>query len=144
MPSADVYAAVKARLDANPIEGWPYRGPNDPSGEVLADASPFVTFEFPVSTSEQITFGSPGSNTFRETGSLRFVVSMVRGVDAAGNSGIAAGLAVADRLRALFRNWQDGGLRFWEFAPPLTDDSNGDASYYRLSTAGTYWYDTWA
>ena len=147
MPSSAVYEAVKGRLDANPISGWGFYEPNDARGTTPKDASPFIAYEFPASTSEQITIGSPGQNTWRETGSLRFVVAMPRGVftDPATGlgtlGGIGPGLAVAEALRALFRNLQDGALRFWELSPPVTDDANADGSYFRLTIAGAYWFD---
>lgn len=134
MASLAVMNAVRARLAgfATPIE-WPNEGFETP-----ADGSAFVAVQFPVAIEDQTTFGAPGANVFREEGAIRFVISARRG------TGTAHTGAIAEQLRALFRNARFDGVRTYAPSSPVFDDRSEEGAYHRASVAVPYDFDTHA
>lgn len=127
--------AVKARFATNNL-GMPVFGPNE-LAEAPSDASSFVAYEFPLHVpSEQVTIGSPGTNRVREHGALQVTIAAQRG------GGVDAGLAIADQIALLFRNFQSGNMRFFLPSPPIFDDRNQDGNYYRMSLSVPYQNDS--
>lgn len=133
MAQAAVVAAVAARLAANftrcPVVGINTQGDTDPAGK------PFLAIEYPVANENQITIGAPGANVFRETGAIRFVLSIERA------NGIDQGMGWADELRALFRGKQFASVNTWAPSSPVLDDNNDSGTYWRLTFAVPYYFD---
>ncbi|MFC5421953.1 phage tail terminator-like protein [Bosea eneae] len=134
MASLAVITAVKARLAGFPT---PLRWPNE-SARTPANGSTFVTVQFPVATEEQISFGAPGANVFREEGAIRFVISARRGV------GPERAAEIAEDLRALFRNARFDGVRCYAPSSPVFDDRGDDAGYFLAAIVVPYDHDTFA
>jgi hypothetical protein len=134
MASLAVIAAVRGRL-AN--FATPLRWPNE-SAQAPADLSAFVAVQFPVATEEQITFGTPGSNLFREEGAIRFVISAQRGTGPEGPA------AIAEDLRTLFRNARFDGVRCYAPSSPVFDDRGDDGGYFLAAVVVRYDHDTFA
>lgn len=133
MASKLVVDAVEARLAAN----WTLctvRGLNG-SADTPADASAFLTVQYPVANEAHIGLGQVGQRTFRETGGIRLVLAMPRG------RGVSLGLGWAEQLRALFRAQQFGGVNCLGANPAFLDDSNDDGGYFRLSIVVEYFAD---
>lgn len=130
MASKPVVDAVKARLAAD-WSGCPVFGPNERS-ERPDDASSFIDLEFPVAISQQITIGSPGSNTYREEGVFRLIIAAQRG------AGADEGLTWAEQLGDLFRAKEFDGIRTFAPNPPVIDDRNDNGGYFLLSVAVPY------
>lgn len=133
MASKLVVDAVEARLTAN-WTNCPVRGANA-SGDVPADGSAFLTVQYPVANEEHITLGPVGQRTFRETGGIRFVLSLPAG------QGTSFGLGWADQLRALFRAQQFGGVSCLAASPAFIADANEDGVYFKLSVVVDYYFD---
>lgn len=133
MAQAAVVAAVLARLTSG-FSRCPIAGINL-EGDTPADGSPFLDVEFPVANEQLITIGSPGSNVYRETGAIRFVLLIQRG------QGVTQGLGWADELRTLFRGVQFATVNTWAPTSPVLDDSNDNGSYWKLTFAVPYYFD---
>lgn len=99
------------------------------------DGSPFIMVQYPYSTSERITFGAPGANTYRETGAFLITVNVGRG------HGTDQGREWADRLADLFRGKAFGHLRIQAPDSAPTDNRNETGNYFRLSFAVPYRFD---
>jgi len=133
MASASVVAAVEARLAAN----WAnctvleLNGP----GDTPTDGSAFLTVQYPVANEQHIGLGQVGQRVFRESGGIRFVLSIPRG------DGLTQGLGWADDLRNLFRAAQFGGVNCIAASPPFLNDSNDDGQYFKLSVVVEYYAD---
>jgi hypothetical protein len=132
MAQAAVVAAVTARLAS--FARCPIAGINM-QGDTPADASPFLAVEYPVANEQQITVGAPGNNVFRETGAIRFVLSIRRG------RGVDQGMGWADELRTLFRGQQFANVNTWAPSSPVLDNANDSGSYWRLTFAVPYYFD---
>ena len=109
----------------------PVFGPNERPLTPM-NASEFIDFEFPVSTSEQITVGAPGANVYREEGVFRMLIAARR------NTGTDQALTWADELAALYRGKDFGGVRTYAPNPPTMDDSNDNGGYFIVSVAVPY------
>lgn len=133
MAQAAVVTAVLQRLAAN-FTRCPIAGINM-QGDTPGDASPFLAVEFPVASEQQITIGSPGANTYRETGAILFVLSIRRG------RGIDQGMGWAGELAALFRGKQFSGVNTREARSPVLDDRNDSGAYWRLTFPVNYYFD---
>lgn len=133
MAKPAVIAAVLARLAAN-FSRCPIAGIND-KGDTPADGSPFLTVEFPVANERPITTGSPGANTYREEGSILFVLSVQRG------QGVDQGNQWADELASLFRGKEFASVKVWAVQSPALDDRNDTGSYWQLRFAANYYFD---
>lgn len=136
MALSAVAAAFAARLQAN----WtrcPVRELGSLDGDTPDDAGTFIVMQFPVSNSEQISFGSPGSNVYRDEGAFRLVLVCER---APGFLPVA--LQWIDELAALFRGKTFDGVRTYAPSQPVIDDRNEDGPYYRLSFSVPYEHDT--
>lgn len=138
MPLQQVVAAVEARL----ADGWthcPVRGFDDDNGEPPADASAFLVVQYPVSMSDQITIGAPGSNVFREEGAFRLVLAMPRTIE-----GRLLALVWTDELARLFRGKQFGasadfmGVTTHAPTSPAIEDDTDNGNYLLLSIAVPY------
>ncbi|KQT13992.1 hypothetical protein ASG40_19385 [Methylobacterium sp. Leaf399] len=132
-------SAVSAAVEARLAGGWdkcPIRTLNDLAGDTPLDDEPFIELQFPVSQSEQISTGSPGTNVYRDEGVIRFVLNEVRG------QGMVRALAWVDELAALFRGKYFDGVRSYAPSQPVLDDRNDDGRYFRLSFAVPYEHDT--
>lgn len=134
MASLAVITAVKARLVgfATPLH-WPNGSARPP-----ADGSAFVAVQFPVALEEQITFGAPGANVFREEGAIRFVISARRG------TGPESLGVIAEALRTLFRNARFDGVRCYAPSSPVFDDRGDDAGFFKAAIVVPYDHDIFA
>lgn len=130
MSHAAVVIAVEARIKANFA-----RCPIVVENETVtppADGGPYLTVQFPWSTSEWHAVEGPDGSIFREEGAFRFVLSVAAGAGA--HEGRQWLGEIADTFRA---------ARFSEvqcFAPdaPVGDDRNDVGAYYRLAIVVPY------
>ncbi len=143
MPSKTVIDAVAARL------GNPWTPPSNPpaGGNGIpvfnlneqatppADGSAFLDVQYPTASETHVGLAGIGNRTFRETGTIRFVLSIPRG------QGVELGLDWVDQLRALFRAAQFGGVTAHSPYPPFIDNSNDNGNYFVLSVVLPYHYD---
>lgn len=131
-----VISAVEARLAANwtlcPIIGGLSTDDRPPS--IDGAVAPFLAVQYPVANSEQLTFGAPGANFWREEGAIRLVIHV-------GRQDGATGLAWADQLAALFRGKDFDGVQTFAPSSPAIDDRNDDGLYLQLSFAVPYHFD---
>jgi hypothetical protein len=138
MAQQAVMIAVAARLGSpwSSADGStvPVFDPNT-TGETPADGSPFVTIQYPVALSEQKSIGAPGSNVWRETGAIRFVVSVARA------GGVSQGGRWCDEIAILFRGRQFASVNTWAPTSPVLDDSNAIGNYWLLTFAVPYYFD---
>ena len=132
MASKVVMAAVMARIAAN-WTSLPVVGPNDKASPPVDG---FLDVEFPVATETQLTIGSPGSNVFREEGAFRLVMSIPVGV------GLSPFDDQFEALRILFRSQIFDGVLTWGASPATIDDRNDQGSYFKLSCAIPYQFDS--
>lgn len=95
----------------------------------------FLEVQYPTGREEQISVGAPGANTFREEGTIRFVLEEPIG------SGTTDGNARIEALRSVFRSAQFGGVTTFAPGPALFDDSNRDAACWAFAFAVPYRYD---
>lgn len=133
MASLAVQEKVEA-LIGNPWNGITVITPNT-SGEVPADASRFLTIQYPLSDSEQVGLASVGNRNYREEGVIRLVLSVKKG------EGNREALTLCETLRTLFRGYASGDFRCWEASPPVENNDNEDGNYYVLSVAIPYYFD---
>lgn len=138
MAQSAVIAAVAARLgspwasmDASQL---PVFDPNT-RGQPPADGTPFLTIQYPLANSEQKSIGAPGNNVWRETGAIRFVLSIQRG------TGVKQGMGWCDEIAALFRGKQFSSVNTWAPSSPVLDNSNATGNYWLLSFACPYYFD---
>ncbi|XYD07429.1 hypothetical protein R1A27_20175 [Methylobacterium sp. NMS12] len=134
MGLAAVDAAVTARLAAL----WtrcPVRTINGTDGDVPKKPAAFLSVEYPVMRSAQISFGSPGANVYRDDGAIRFVLSAVAG------KGIKDPLVWIDELAALVRGKTFGGVKTFAPSPPVIDDQNDNGGYFLLTFAVPFEHD---
>jgi hypothetical protein len=136
MASKLVMDAVTARL-ATSWSDCPVIDPNTTSSSP-ADGTEFLTVQYPVANETHISLGQPGQRVFRETGAIRFVLSVPRG------QGLAVGAQHADDLRALFRAAQFSGITCEGASPAAIDESNADGSYFILRIIVPYFVDVQA
>lgn len=127
MASAAVMIAVKERLDAFWIR-TPISYPNE-DFEPPADGSAFLAVQYPVAAEAPASIGAPGANVQRESGTVRFVLQVQRGL------GVIAWAEWLDDLRAHFRNRTFGPVRTFSASPAMLDDRNDQGGYCALSTA---------
>lgn len=133
MAGPQVITALKALLTAEFAEA-PLYFPNEdlpPKGE-------FVAVQFPVATAEQVSFGAPGANVFREEGAIRFIIAVRAG------SGTERLGSIALSLRILMRNARFGGVRSYVPSTPVFDDRADDGGRYRAAFAVPYDFDEFA
>ena len=134
-------AAISAAVEARLAEHWrrcPIRGLNEASGNTPLDSKPYLEIQFPVSTSEQISTGTPGRNVWRTEGAIRFVLNIRRG------KGVKEGAAWVDELAALFRGKVFDGVRTFAPSMPILDDRNDDGLWFALSFAVPFEFDLFA
>ncbi len=129
MPSAAVDAAFQSKL----ASGWttsPVKGINFET-EPPDDANAFVVVQYPVVNGEKPGLGG----RYFEEGAARLVLNVKTGI------GLQTGLAWADSLAALFRDYRPGG-GFETFAPsaPIINDANDDGNWFELSVIVPYRY----
>jgi hypothetical protein len=139
MASKSVTDLVRARILSawDEAERGPLTAPNE-GGSVPRDNTPFLTLEFPLSDEQQISFGSPGSNLFREDGGFRIVLSIPAG------AGMTPYDAWIEELRTLFRNHVEGGLTTWAPSAPIENGLNENGAYYAVSFAVPFRFDFFA
>ena len=126
--------AVEARIDLS-FSGCERIGLNGP-GSTAGGDGPYLTIEYPVAHSEQLTFGAPGQNLWREEGAFLIVLGEVRGV---GTDGV---MAWAEELAKLFRGIQilepDCTIQCWAPGSPALDDGDGDGKWFEIRFAVPY------
>ena len=115
----------------------PVFGINDnDSFEPPADGRAYIVVQYPINRAEQLTFGSPGSNVWREEGTFRLVLHTPRG------SGKVQALSWSDTLTALYRGkGLASGIVTWAPTSLVFDESNEDGNYYVSSFSVPYWHD---
>lgn len=131
-----VVDAVAARLAAN----WTICTiiDDNTSGQGTGDGSPYVTIEYPVAVENQISYGAPGNNVFRESGAFRIVLSCPTG------SGLPQPLDWIDQLRAIFRGKQFSGVTTYAPSPAAIDNSNYVGGRFLISFSTPYYADIFA
>lgn len=139
MVAKAVVDAVEARLGGSywtSIDGTavPVFGINT-VGQTPIDGSPYLEVQYPIADENQITVGAPGSNVFREDGSIRFVLNVQRGL------GIEQGLAWIEEIRALFRGKQFSGVNVWGVSSPVIDKTNDAGNYWMLAIVALFYTD---
>lgn len=136
MASLAVVNAVKARVNAS----WTRATLIDINlqGYAPPDGSAFLVIQYPVSSNNQISIGTPGAQLWRESGMIRLVLNIRRGV------GIAEGMGWMDELIALFRGAKFSGVNTWAPSAPTLDDSNDLGNYWVLSSVVPYYIDVLA
>jgi len=132
MASGAVHTLVMARLAS--VTGAQLYGPNELS-QPPANGGAYVLVMYPVASEEQATVGAPGSNRFREEGSIRFVVHVPR------DTGANNAFSLCDQIRTLFRNYKASGLRCFESTPAITNEDLDDEAYFIVSSSVAYQYD---
>jgi hypothetical protein len=133
MPGASkaVYDAVYARLNDN----WTATEVVDANNiRVDAPRKAYVTVTID-GDEEQMSFGAPGGNTYRESGliSLHLIVDSNTGTDDL--------LTWADALRTLFRGKEFGGVSTRSASPAQPVDTSQSGLYYRSQIFVEYYYD---
>lgn len=129
--------AVMDKVTAIMAAQWshcPVYGPNTTT-ETPQDGSSFIIVQYPYARAQQMSFGDPGNNNWRDEGAFRFVIHVPWG------EGIDEGSAWADELAAMFRGRDFAVFKTWAPSAPATDDRNSAANYYVLSIAVPYWHD---
>lgn len=104
-------------------------------GQTPEDGAPYLTVQFPFSTTDRISFGTPGANTHREDGAARLVVHGRRG------AGTVDARLWADALSELFRDKQFDGVKTFSPSSASTDDSNENGMYFVLAVVVPYHFD---
>lgn len=133
MAAQAVIDAVAARLAAN----WTATAIfniNEQSSP-LPDGSTYLETQYPASTADMITIGSPGSNLWRERGVIRFVLNAQRG------AGVEQVAAWCDTLAALFRGQDFSGVMTLAPSSPPLDDRNDTGSMFIVTVSVPYQYD---
>lgn len=132
-----ISSAVEARLAALwtkcPVEPF-----NSLKGDTDGTGAPYLTIQFPASTSEQISMGAPGANVWRTEGAFLLILNGPRG------DGLDEALAWVDELAAIFRGQVFDGLRCFAPSQPVLDDRNDDGIWFSLSFGVPYEFDFFA
>jgi hypothetical protein len=97
--------------------------------DVPSDAGMFVVVQYPVANVEQMDLQA---KTYREEGTVRFVVNAQRGF------GVEAGIGLADKLASIFRGKKFDGVQTFSSTSPVINDQNDDGLYYTLSVSVPY------
>lgn len=141
MASKTVCDAVEARIGATwtatDTTAVPVYGTNT-SGTPPIDGSSFITVQYPTGAETLVGLAGVGNRTFRETGTIRIVLSTMAG------EGVIQALTWIDELRVLFRAAQFGGVSCLSPSPPTIDDRSDAGNYYKLSFVCPYYYDFYA
>ena len=88
--------------------------------------APWVRFVVADGTSDQKSFGAPGSNVFRYPGVVTIMIFTLLG------KGDKDALLLADQACAVFRNWEGSGIRFLQ--PPYVRQVPGaDDKWYHVN-----------
>jgi hypothetical protein len=132
MASSAVVTAVEARLAANWTD-TPVISPNV-TGDTPPDGSPFVTLQFPVAVETHVGMANVGNRTFREEGTIRFVLTIARVL------GQSVGLKYCDDLAALFRATQFDGVSTFAASPPIVNNANDEGNYWVMSVSIPYYF----
>lgn len=131
MASAAVIQAVKTRQQ----NGWttaPFLYPNEPY-PLPNNPTSFVEVDFPIAHGDQASLGAPGANKFRDTGTIRFIISTK--VD----EGTDLATQYAGELSDLFRAKVFDGVITYAPSPPVY--LGADGNYASWSFAVPYKYD---
>jgi hypothetical protein len=131
MARSEVVAAVYDRLEASWTQTVVRR-----MNEFADDASeptPFVTPQFPFSTTSRLTLGNPPY--FRETGGIRLMLNVLRGTP------IEDVVAQANDLAELFRDKVFDGVHTQTPASPVLGDDNERSSYFAMPVIVPYYFD---
>lgn len=131
--SKAVSTAVLDRLSA-----WTHLPVSTANVTVSGSDAGYLEVQYPITNEEQISVGSPGNNVFRESGVIRFVMSIPKG------QSISPYDDWFEELRDLFRAADFGGVTTWSASPATTDDRNDQGSFYRLSCAVPFQFDRYA
>ncbi|MCP1200056.1 phage tail terminator-like protein [Notoacmeibacter sp. MSK16QG-6] len=117
--------------------GWSHGAiiPENADSMTPSDGAAFLYVHFPVARSEQLTFGTPGQNVFREEGACRMVIHVAQ------NSGLDAARQWASELIDLFAGAAFDGVVCRAIDGPATDNSNENGVYYQLAVAVAYEFD---
>lgn len=134
MASLAVMNAVEARLRAGWSRALIVSEANTEGAQPL-DGGPYLTVTYPVADETQISVGAPGSNTYREEGAIRFVLSVPFG------TGLLQWAAWINELRDLFRGKVFDGIVTWEAPPFAVNDDTENGTRFELSFAVPYRYD---
>lgn len=135
MPSQEVAAAVKSRLQSNwTSAAIPVLGPNE-SSKAPSDGAPYLEYDFPTQGSNHVGLGGLGERTFRDDGTIRLMLNVPR------MEGVDAGLALANDLRDLFVGTTFDGVTTFSPSPPRIDGNAVLGKYFRLSVIVPYTFD---
>lgn len=102
------------------------------------ELQPWVAAQFPGGTEEQMSIGAPGSNTWREDGTIFIHYVVPTG------TGIRDSLLAAEELRDLFRGKIISGVNFYRADPPSAEKGATiltGGNWYGVSFAVDYDFD---
>lgn len=131
--------AVQAAVDARVTTYWtatPVTARNDRAADTPLDASAFLSVQFPLSDAGQVSVGSPGAQLFRESGAIRFVLTIPRG------DGDTYWRTQLEALLAHFRATKFAGVQTFAPTNPTDDDRGGEGNFYLLTAVVPYTADT--
>lgn len=126
--------AVMAAVDARVTTYWSACAVlllNGRVGEGPLDGSSLAV-QYPVSDREQITVGAPGAQLFRESGGVRFVLSIPRG------DGVSYWQGLLETLLAHFQAAKFSGVQTFAPTTPAHDDAGGQGNFYLLTAVVPY------
>lgn len=129
MPSAAVETAFQARL-ASQWAGSQVHGVNGIT-EPPENATAWLIVQYPVVNASKPAL----QRTYFEEGAARLVLQTKS------QSGLAAGLALADTLAGIFRTRKFDGVETFEPSAPVINDQNENANWYELSVIVPYRYE---
>jgi len=134
MASIAVINAVAARLAAE-WHACPVVDSDRPDTPP-PDGSAFLAVEYPLPGSgRQMSIGAPGNNVWRETGGIRFLISVPQ------QDGKIPGIVLADQLAALFRGRNFDGVQTDAPGPPVVDRSRTSGNYIVVAFVVPYQFD---
>ncbi len=107
-------------------------------GVTPSDGSPYIVVQYPYCNSQQISIGSPGDNLWRDEGTIRIVIHVMR------NAGATQGRAWADQIADLFRGKDFTVLQTQAPSAAVSDDRSSDGPYYVLAFVIPYRHDYYA
>lgn len=133
MASKSVIDAVENRLAVN-WTATPFLKPNS-QDRPPTDGSAYLAVQFPTARETFIGMASVGNRTFREDGTVRFVLALPRAL------GESDGSANIETLRDLFRAQTISGVVFEEAYPAVTDDRSNRGNYWVMAFVVPYYFD---
>jgi hypothetical protein len=127
-----VIATVRTAIDSSSLDqsAVPVKQVNE--DQSLPDlGGPFIMLQYPVSQTRRVSLGD---RYYEETGGMRIVINVPRGI------GIAAATDWSEILTDLFRDVTYDGVIFGIPTSPFMDDTNDEGSYFVATVVVPYTY----